>query len=436
MKCIDNFTSAFHPWACEGAFEKIRGDECISSAAPYEYKSGYIEVTPYIESLADQIDIEDCSSAECFFNRILHFTGKEHEAFANYGQLKQLAQSSMYPKAILSIEETDELILRAINGVLTDEDRFLTSYMLDNVSRIFSAAETHYYENHEEYEEIIRRMEEIDGYYPLMKIYPEGFIEIRETLPDKSLLHKADHYLRYRMRIEVLSSMLSEEMLPERIEILENAIGHGLTPNAWTMFPGDNFTPEARVDNAFRLYEKNWDYPFSLTADELLRYKIATGCSHAAIMFMSLARALGYDDVRIVTAIFNRSYNEKYCSGGKDSKPDINRYIDSHKVVMVHIDGRYHLINTTNPELEIISSTYDGEPIDPATLIGKDVLIPSLIGVDDETGPMLRVRAIGENSGDYLNNDTAEQDVNILMTGKHDGTDHNCNEYPLPNFTI
>lgn len=436
MKCEDNLSTILYPWACDMAPETEPEDGCPGSAHPISYRTGYIEVTPYIDSLSDQIEIGDYDSPLSFFDGILSFIHEEHAAFENAGALQMFFMSSIYPKAILSVEETDELILRAINGMLTDEDRFLITHMLDQVSGSFSKAEAHYYENHEEYERIIGLMEEMDGYYPLMSVYPEGFSELGETLPDKSLLHKADHYLRYRMRIEVLSSMLSDDMSAERVEILERAIGHGLTPNAWSMFPGDNFSPEARVDNAFRLYEKNWDYPFSLTADDLLRYKIATGCSHAAIMFMSLARTLGYDDIRIVTAIFNRSYNEKYCSGGKDSKPDINRYIYSHKVVMVHIDGRYHLINTTNPELEIISSTYDGEPIDPATLIGKDILIPSLIGVDDETGPMLRVRAIGENSGDYLNNDTVEHDVNILMTGRYDGTDHNCNEYPLPDFTI
>lgn len=397
----------------------------------------YIRVTPYVSELAKEIGITQEDSSYVAFNKTLFFINIKHRAFKNAYYLKGIFDQSVgeIPKAIVSVEQTDDILQHSIDGTLSDDEKLIILKIKATDEKMFQKINEQCMANKDAFEKIIADLEALPTYDPLMIIYPKEYNDYVSKAHDRNMVGNAARYLMYRKRLEIIDLMLKNDLNTCEREKLLAAKGYPLNPNYWYQNPSKLLTPDAMMDGAYKLYENNWDYPFSFTADELLRYKIATGCSHAAIMFMALLKSLGYEDVRLVTAISNHSYNTEYCAEGRSAKPKIDKYVDSHKMVLVKVgDNSFAIINTTHYPLEIITSTYDGEPVDPATLAGKDILIPSLLNAPEIGDALFRVKAVGISNDDYLNDCTAENDARILMTGRFDDNDMNCGDFPLPEY--
>lgn len=417
--------------------QAVQGPQNITVSQPDPYacpKSGYIEVTPYIKELAEKINIQPGERPLSVFDKVIYYIRREYGASDNKAELKKLFDHSVGQgnRDPLSIEETDELILRVVNDEVSDFDYGLIFDLYITANNQFDGLRGRYESNMAEYDRITADLLAISDYDPMDVSCGAGVKNYIRGSKDPILVKEVLAYLTCLERLKNLELMLKGDLSNSEKCDLSKAVGHPLTQNYWRLDESLLFTPEARVDGAYKQYVNNHDHPFSFTADELLRYKIASGCTHSAIMFMSLLKALEYEDVRLVSAINNYSYNHVYCKDGAKSDPQIRYSVDSHKVVLATVDDRYVIINASTYPLEVVEFTNDGKPIDPATLIGRDLSFPSIRKAIGEKGSLFRVRAVGEDNQDYLHHCTLENDARVLMTGRYDISEVDCHEYPLP----
>ncbi len=197
---------------------------------------------------------------------------------------------------------------------------------------------------------------------------------------------------------------------------------------------------EALDDDAYRLYVNNPHFPWNLTAHEVLRYKIGSFCGHAATVFMVFAKALGFSNVRLVSSISNFDYNREYCKKGRFTTPDPERKVlalSGHQLVLAQLEnGRWALINTSLYPIEIITTTSDGKPIYPETLIEKDILIESMLEGENPEVALQRVVAVGVDGNDDLHMVNGRFAKNIGMSGDYRIGSHHCLRHPLPELGL
>jgi hypothetical protein len=265
--------------------------------------------------------------------------------------------------------------------------------------------------------------------------YPKEFKSIATRVGNPGFVNEVYSYLRYKLRVKIWLVLGKSSLSSKEKRLLRTLHDCPITPNAWRRSdsPVGRLSEEALQDDAYKMYVGNYDHPFNITAHQLLKHKLASGCTHSAIVFMALAKALGFKDLRLVSAVNNYSYNTKHCSGGRFAKPRVfYDYVDSHKMVMVSLKGRYVLINTSRYPLEVIDTNLGGYRIYPETLVGKDVVLPSQMESGSWEYGTFRVRAVGKDSDDYVGIYSRKNDRNVSLNGKYDQSYQHCFDYPLP----
>ncbi len=390
--------------------------------------SNYIKVTPYINQLSKQIKTTPTMHDRDVYDRIMKFILIDYNIFKNKKALREV-----YFMSPSSIENTNMLLKKTLQKKLSLTDKSKIKTLLTYINPRVQDKKQIYLSNKKENSLIASKILKLESYQPLMIKYPKNYIAFRKK-NGFSKTERIHDYLMYQRRYQVLKTMLKKRLRTKEKNLLKNAIGYPLTQNYWHENEVEaTLTPEARDGKIYKRYIQNVDYPFSFTAHEILTHKIASGCTHAAISFMALAKALGYNNVRLINAINNRSYNNIYCKEGKKNKPIIGKWgIDSHKVVLTKINDKHVIIDTTHYPLSIIDTDIHDNSFTPFNLIGKDICLSCNNKESNEKEHIFRIKAVGNTNNDYLRNYSNANDISNLMTGGDRSKKMGCGEYPMP----
>jgi transglutaminase-like putative cysteine protease len=159
------------------------------------------------------------------------------------------------------------------------------------------------------------------------------------------------------------------------------------------------------------------DYPFVLTGRHVLELGVLDGCTTASRAFSVLARAAGLE-VRLVGASNLDTLRGIWQPGRERAEGGVN----GHKMALVRIEGRWHLVNTNShapardPSYEIFD-TVNGKPVTPETLPGQVLRLPSMQVDDGRRSPRLVVTNVGSPDAEDLGEHTFAANLNLAVSG-------------------
>lgn len=159
------------------------------------------------------------------------------------------------------------------------------------------------------------------------------------------------------------------------------------------------------------------DYPFVLTGRKALELGVLDGCTSASRTFCLLARAAGLE-VRLVGASDLEGLRHIWRPG----EERVDGGVNGHKMALVRLEGTWHLVNTNyhaparNPPYEILDSL-KGEPVEPGTLPGKVLRLPSMQVADGRRSPALVVTGVAGPDAEDLGEFTREANLNLAVSG-------------------
>jgi len=196
------------------------------------------------------------------------------------------------------------------------------------------------------------------------------------------------------------------------------------------LLTGDEAADLSRAERTLRLMQRRdaaWrrvyskveprDYPFVLTGRKALDLGVLDGCTSASRTFCLLARAAGLE-VRLVGASDLAGLRRIWRPGEERADGGVN----GHKMALVRLEGTWHLVNTNyhaptrNPPYEILDSL-NGESVDPGTLPGKVLRLPSMQVADGRRSPALVVTDVARPDAENLGEFTREANLNLAVSG-------------------
>jgi hypothetical protein len=166
------------------------------------------------------------------------------------------------------------------------------------------------------------------------------------------------------------------------------------------------------VDKEYRAWEEKYskfdkgDWPFCLSGEEYLKYRITDGCTSFSKLFMTLANELGlYEDMRLLIAKSYKNLKDNLSHLGTDKLPA--KTINGHQMVLAKWDGKWHVINETVYKQRIegegkyeIMSDINSMPITPELILYQKLELPTM--AKNEILHKLVVVGIGRDRYDDL----------------------------------
>lgn len=166
------------------------------------------------------------------------------------------------------------------------------------------------------------------------------------------------------------------------------------------------------LDIEYRVWQERYskfdkrDWPFCLSGEEYVQYRITDGCTSFAKTFMTLANELGlYEDMRILVSKSFENLKENIDLLGTDQLPD--KPINGHQMVLAKWDDKWHLINVTiykpnrkGEEKYEILEEINSMPITPENILYQKLVLPGM--AEDENLNKLVVAAVGKDRDDDL----------------------------------
>jgi hypothetical protein len=157
-------------------------------------------------------------------------------------------------------------------------------------------------------------------------------------------------------------------------------------------------------DKYSKFYYRDW--PFCLSGEEYIEYRITDGCSSFSKLFMTLANELGlYEDMRLLISKSFNNLKDNLDLLGTDSLP--TKPINGHQMVLAKWDGKWHLINETvyrrgieGEERYEIVDNIDSMPITPDNILYKKLELPAL--AENKNLRKLVVAGVGKDRYDDL----------------------------------
>lgn len=178
------------------------------------------------------------------------------------------------------------------------------------------------------------------------------------------------------------------------------------------------------VDRAYEAYTQGYsqfrkrDWPFCLAGEQHVQFKITDGCASVAKSFVTLANAANpplFEDVRLIISKSYEGLAKHVKLLGTGDTPPSN--INGHQMVLVKTGGVWYLVNATyyreggktGVEGFEIFSQIDGRPVDPDTILYKEIILPT------ERGKLHRLVAagVGRDRNDDLGVHTWEESVRL-----------------------
>lgn len=148
---------------------------------------------------------------------------------------------------------------------------------------------------------------------------------------------------------------------------------------------------------------------FGPIAEDVIRFKIAFGCSHYSRAILALIRSSGIipaDEVKYVVAV-STADQLKVCT--VNAEEDM---ANGHQFLLLKLDGKWNYWNTSSPALELIPTKHQS----PRMLLNTVVKFASLHKMPDE-GRVV-VRAIEGEDTDPICDGTLAELRNIYRSGK------------------
>jgi len=149
------------------------------------------------------------------------------------------------------------------------------------------------------------------------------------------------------------------------------------------------------------------DVFFAPSADEIIKYKAAFGCSHYARSFIAVVKALNLmdrpEDLRYVVSCVSKDYNEAL------SKMDNKMTINGHQFVLAKINAKWIAINTSTGESAAMPKGFSPDSLNP----------PNNISLRFKSYPDVTflLRKIGKDYNDDCNDDSLAALMNIYRSG-------------------
>ena len=154
------------------------------------------------------------------------------------------------------------------------------------------------------------------------------------------------------------------------------------------------------------------DVFFAPSADEIIRTRVAFGCTHYARAFMTIVKALGLinnpEDLRYVISSKADDYNRTL------KNQNVSTTINGHQFVIVRIDSRWIAINTSKGE---------STPL-PAGFNPNDCVPPHSIPIRFQSYPdvVFLLRRIGTDWDDGCKDNSLSALMNISRSGAPDNS--------------
>lgn len=149
------------------------------------------------------------------------------------------------------------------------------------------------------------------------------------------------------------------------------------------------------------------DVFFAPSADEVIKYKAAFGCSHYARSFIAVVKALGLiekpKNLRYVVSCVSKDYNEAF------EKLDSKMTINGHQFVMVNINSKWFAINTSKSEWVAMPESFSPDFIQPPHNIS--VQFVSYLDIT------FLLRKIGKDYNDDCSDNSLTRLMNIYRSG-------------------
>ncbi|HKJ30744.1 MAG TPA: hypothetical protein VKA34_02900 [Balneolales bacterium] len=154
------------------------------------------------------------------------------------------------------------------------------------------------------------------------------------------------------------------------------------------------------------------DVFFAPSADEIIKYKAAFGCSHYARSFIAVVKAIGLmdkpEDLRYVISSKADDYNKAL------EKNDSEMTINGHQFVIAKIDAKWILINTSKSEWSAMPEGFSPNSIGPPK--NFPIRFPSYPDVT------FLFRKIGKDCDDDCNDNSLAALMNIYRSGDSQGS--------------
>jgi len=162
-------------------------------------------------------------------------------------------------------------------------------------------------------------------------------------------------------------------------------------------------------------YEK-----FSFTAEDIVKYRVATGCTSFAQAFVAIVKELDLfpdpADVRYMVAALADYYNAA-CEFGSPRDPDV--VINGHQVVLVKISGTWYVVNETVTDQDLIAmpASFDPDAFGTGSPPYENVELTFVAGM----APFV-IRKIGPDADTSLCDNSRDNVLNIEASGIHTST--------------
>jgi hypothetical protein len=149
----------------------------------------------------------------------------------------------------------------------------------------------------------------------------------------------------------------------------------------------------AGVDRAYAAYTKAYsrhntrDWPFCLAGEQYIRLEVIDGCTSFAKTFITLANATKlFDDVRLIITKRYEDLEKHINLLGTGKVPSTT--INGHQMVLVKDGDQWYLVNVTfyrqggktGVEQFEILDRIDGLPVDPKTILYREIKLPTMQG--------------------------------------------------------
>lgn len=179
----------------------------------------------------------------------------------------------------------------------------------------------------------------------------------------------------------------------------------------------------AGVDKAYAAYTQAYskhskrDWPFCLAGEQYITLEVTDGCTSFAKTFITLANAANlFDDVRIIITKRYEDLKKHIDLLGTGKVPSTT--INGHQMVLVKDGDDWYLVNVTFyrqggktgvEQFEILDKI-EGVPVDPKTILYREIKLPTMQGQQLQR---LVSAAVGKDRYDDLGVHTWEDAVSI-----------------------
>jgi len=160
---------------------------------------------------------------------------------------------------------------------------------------------------------------------------------------------------------------------------------------------------------------------FSPTADDIIKYKFAFGCTHYARAFISIVKSLHIiqnpQNMRYVISCNSVDYNNYLLSDNKD-----NFTINGHQFVIVKIKNKWYAINTNRlNDYTVLPDTFSPD----MDIYDKNYTI-TFKAIENKT---FLFRKIAKDYDDNCNDNSFRKLMNIYISGNHFSNVANWEKY-------